>query len=128
MYFAGPVLEHGSEANGITGKNVDAVLAAFEDTYGSAPASPYWAHAYDATTLLLAAIESVSVEKGETLYVDRLALRQEIGATTGLQGIIGILTCDDFGDCGTGRINIYRHLDSNVTDAARLPVVYRFEP
>ena len=128
MYFAGPVLEHGSEANDITGKNADAVLAAFENTYGGAPASPYWAHAYDATTLLLSAIESVAVEKGETLYVDRLALRQQIAVTTGFQAIIGVLSCDDFGDCGTGRINIYHHLDSSITDAARLPVVYRFTP
>ena len=128
MYFAGPVLEHGSEANGITGKNADAVLAAFEDTYGGAPASPYWAHAYDAATLLLAAIESVGVEKGEKLYVDRLALRQEVGVTNGFQGIIGVLSCDDFGDCGAGRINIYHHTDSGVTDAAQLPVVYRFAP
>ena len=73
MYFAGPVLEHGSAANSITGKNAEAVLAAFEKAYGGAPASPYWAHAYDATTLLLDAIESVAVEKGGKLYVDRLA-------------------------------------------------------
>ena len=128
MYFAGPMLDHGPEANGITGENADAVLAAFKDAYGGIPASPYWAHAYDAATLLLGAIESVAVEKGEKLYVDRLALRQKVGATTGFQGIIGVLSCDDFGDCGAGRINIYRHLDSNVTDAARLPVVYRFAP
>jgi len=128
MYFAGPVLEHGPEANDVTGKNADAVRAAFEETYGGAPASPYWAHAYDAATLLLAAIESVAVEKSETLYVDRLALRQEIAATTDFQGIVGVLSCDDFGDCGAGRINIYRHLDTSVTDAAQLPVVYRFEP
>ncbi len=128
MYFAGPALEHGPEANEVTGKNAAEALAAFEDTYGGAPASPYWAHAYDAATLLLAAIESVAVEKGETLYVDRLALRQEIEATNSFQGIVGVLSCDDFGDCGAGRINVYHHLDSSVTDAARLPVAYEFAP
>ncbi len=128
MYFAGPVLDHSPDPNGITGKNADAVLAAFEDAYGGTPASPYWAHAYDAATLLLAAIESVGVEKGGKLYVDRLALRQEVEATTGFQGIIGVLSCDDFGDCGTGFTNIYHHPDLGVTDAAQLPVVYRFTP
>ena len=128
MYFAGPPLEHGPEANGITGKNADAVLAAFKEAYGGAPASPYWAHAYDAATLLFAAIESVAVEKNEKLYVDRLALRQEIGAIAAFQGIVGMLSCDEFGDCGTGRIHIYRQQDSNVTDAAALPVAYEFAP
>jgi len=39
-----------------------------------------------------------------------------------------MLSCDDFGDCGAGRINIYRHLDTSVTDAAQLPVAYEFAP
>ncbi len=126
MYFAGPALEHGPEANEITGKNAAEALAAFKEAYGGAPASPYWAHAYDAATLLLAAIESVAVEKGDKLYVDRLALRQEVAATAGFQGIVGVLSCDDFGDCGPGRIHIYRQTDPNVTDAAELTVVYEF--
>ena len=35
-----------------------------EAIYGGSPVSPYWAHAYDATTLLLSAISSVAMEVG----------------------------------------------------------------
>ncbi len=128
IYFAGPESDHGSNVNVATGKNEDEVLAAFEATYGGSPVSPYWAHAYDATTLLLSAIESVAVKEGGKLYIDRAELREAIGATAGFQGIIGTLSCDAFGDCGTGRLNIYYHTDSSITDTAQLPVVYRFAP
>ena len=128
IYFAGPESDHGSNVNAATGKNADAVLAAFEATYGGSPSTPYWAHAYDATTLLLSAIESAAVEEGGKLYIDRAELRKALGAMAGFQGIIGVLSCDAFGDCGTGRINIYDHTDSGITDTAQLPVVYRFTP
>ena len=128
MYFAGPESDHGANVNAGTGKNADEVLAAYEATYGGSPTSPYWAHAYDATTVLLSAIKSVAVEEGGKLHIDRAALREEIGATASFQGIIGELSCDDFGDCGTGRINIYHHTDTGITDTAQLPVVYQFAP
>lgn len=51
-----------------------------------------------------------------------------MGATAGFPGLIGELTCDAFGDCGTGRVNIYHHTDTSIVDPAQLPVVYRFEP
>ena len=128
MYFAGPESDHGPNVNAATGKNADDVLAAYAATYGGSPTSPYWAHAYDATTVLLRAIKSVAVEQGGKLYLDRAALREELGATTGFQGIIGAISCDEFGDCGTGRINIYHHTDTSITDTAQLPVVYQFAP
>ena len=126
IYFSGPEEGHGSSANSATGKNADAIHAAFESTRGESPATHYWAHAYDATTLLLSAIKSVAVEDGGKLYVDRAALRKEIGATAGFQGITGVLSCDEFGDCGTGHVNIYHHTDSSIADLAQLPVVYHF--
>ncbi len=104
IYFAGPDASHGLNANAATGKHADEILAAFESTYGESPGTLRWAHAYDATSLLLSAINAVAVEEGGKLYVDRAALREEIGATSGFQGIIGVLSCDDFGDCGTGRV------------------------
>ncbi len=128
IYFAGPEPVHGSNVNIATGKSVDEVLAAFAATYGGSPNAPYWAHAYDATTLLLSAINSVAVADGEKLYIDRAALRKALGATANFPGLIGELSCDDFGDCGTGDVNIYHHTDTSITDPAQLPVVYRFSP
>ena len=105
------------------------MLAAHEARYGGqSPVSPYWAHAYDATTLLLSAISSVAMEVGGKLYIDRAELREALWATTGYQGLIGELTCDEFGDCGTGRIYIHHHTDLSITDPAQVPVVYRFSP
>ena len=92
----------------------------------SAPA--YLAHAYDATTILLRAIADVAVADGDTLFIDRARLREALTSTTGFGGITGAISCDEFGDCGTGRLRISHHTDSNVTDIAELPVVYRFAP
>ncbi len=128
IYAAGPEADLGSNINVVAGKSVDEVLAAYEAAYGGFPDTPYWAHSYDATTLLLSAIESVSRREGGKLIVDRNALRRELHATSGFQGLVGTLSCDEFGDCGTGRINIYHHADPSITDPAQLPVVYRFVP
>ena len=128
VYLVGPETDFGSNVNVATGKNADEVLAAYQAQYGTTPASPYWAHAYDATTLLLSAIRSVAMEVGGKLYIDRLALREELGATAGFQALIAELTCDDFGDCAPGRINIHHHNDLSITDPAQVEVIYRFSP
>ena len=127
-YIVGPESAFGGSVNAATGKDAATALAAFHASYGEAPTSPYWAFAYDATTLLLSAIESAAVVEGDMLTLDRAALRATLTATHDFHGIIGTLSCDAFGDCGTGRINVYDHQDSGVTDAASLPVVYRFVP
>ena len=64
------------------------------------------------------------------MYVDHAALREEIGATARFQGITGILSRDDFGDCGTGNVNIYQHQDSTITDprSCRWCTISRREP
>ena len=124
VYLSGHDSHFDANANQITGKDVNALLA----EYQAATDANFFFHSYDATTLLLSAIESVAVEESGKLYIDREALREEIAATTDFQGIIGTLTCDEFGDCGTGRVNIYYHADSSITDVAQLPVEYQFAP
>ena len=127
IYFAGPESDYRSNVNELTGRSGGQVLAAYEARHGGFPESPYWAHAYDATTLLLSAIESVAVEDGDRLHMDRAALRQAVGATN-MDGLVGTVSCDGFGDCGTGRMNIYHHTDTSITDVSRLPVVYVYSP
>ena len=39
-------------------------------------------------------------------------------------GLLGILSCDDFGDCGTGEVSIFQHTDPGITDPAGLEPVY----
>ncbi len=124
VYLSGHEFHFGTNANQVTGKDASTLSSEYE----AASDSNFWYHAYDATVLLLSAIESVAVESGGKLYIDRAELREALGATAGFQGITGVLSCDAFGDCGTGRVNIYYHTDSGVTDTAQLPVVYRFTP
>lgn len=128
VYAAGPEADLGSNVNAVTGKSVDEALAAYDAAYGGFPGTPYWAHSYDAVTLLLSAIETVAIARDGKLIVDRNALRRELHATSGFQALVGTLACDEFGDCGTGRINIYHHTDTSVTDPSQLAVVYRFVP
>ena len=82
------------------------------------------AHAYDATTLLLRAIEEVAVVQGDTLYIDRARLREALTGTAEFSGIVGELSCDEFGDCGTGHLHIVHHTDSTITDVESLEIVY----
>ena len=66
-------------------------------------------------------------EDGDRLHIDRAALREQVGATA-MSGLVGTLSCDPFGDCGTGRMNIYHHTDRSVTDVSKLLVVYVYSP
>ena len=125
LYIASPSLDFSGNTNAATNESADQLLAVYEQEYGEPPATSYWAHAYDAATLLLTAIEQVAVEVGDTLYIDRAALRRALSDTAGFGGLTGALTCDAFGDCGSGGIQIVHHTDIGVTDITQLPVVYR---
>ena len=125
FYFSAPDPGDSGNRNQATGRSADDVLVEFKETNNEEPpATPYWKHGYDATTLLLSAIKQVAVSNGNTLHIDRAALRDALDGTEGFQGILGTLTCDDFGDCGTNRSVIRLHEDSSVTDSSLLPIVY----
>ena len=127
VYFMSPDLGDSTNVNQATGRSAADVLTEFEATYGGPPSSRYWAHGYDAATLLLTAIKQVAVVDGDALYIDRAALRGVLDGTADFQGIIGRITCDEFGDCGTGRSVVHLHMDSGVTDPSLLPIVYKGE-
>ena len=124
MYLASPELDFGSSVNEATGKNGGDLAAAYQEKYNEAPGSVYMAHAYDATTMLLRAIEEVAVAQGDTLYIDRARLREALTSTAEFSGIVGELSCDEFGDCGTGHLHIVHHTDSTITDVEGLEIVY----
>ncbi len=124
VYIASPELQFQNSVNEATGKNGGDLAAAYHEKYNRAPDSAYIAHAYDATTMLLRAIEEVAVVQGDTLYIDRARLREALTGTEQFSGIIGNISCDEFGDCGTGRLRIVHHVDSTVTDLEGLEIVY----
>ena len=127
MYFSGPDLRYGSNRNEITGKSADEFLAQYESEYGEPPSAAFWAHAYDATTMLLSAIDEVSVDEGGTLLIDRAALRAAVDATM-FDGIIGPVSCDAYGDCGAGKITVVHHTDSGDIEAGKQNVIFSFSP
>ena len=124
IYFSAPELQFEHNVNEATGMSGHDLHAAYEETYNEAPTSVYLAHAYDAATILLHAIEEVAVVSGDALYIDRARLRAALTATHDFEGMIGALTCDRFGDCGTGHLRIVHHTDAAITDLESLPIVY----
>lgn len=127
IYAGAPESAPGDYVNEATGESRAQFFAGYQERYGGAHPSAYTPHAYDATTLLLRAIDKAAVSDGDTLHVDRAALRDALSASA-FQGVTGDLSCDEFGDCGSGRVDIVHHTDSLITDVAELPVVYRFAP
>ena len=124
MYFSGPDTRYGGNVNQSTGKTAEEFLAAYEAAYQELPTSSFWAHAYDATTLLLDAITAASyVTDGGALMIDRAGVREFLDNVDGYQGLIGEITCDAFGDCGSQKITVVHHAGTDV-DATMSNVVY----
>ncbi|HLU52129.1 MAG TPA: branched-chain amino acid ABC transporter substrate-binding protein [Acidimicrobiia bacterium] len=126
VYFSGPSLQFEGNQNEVTGISAEDFLANYQETYGEAPSAAFWAHSYDATIMLLMAIDEVAVDNGDgSLTIDRQALRDALNQTS-FQGLIGQIACDEFGDCGSQEIQIVHHQDSSITDATQLDVVFTY--
>ena len=129
MYLAGPDTRFGNNANQSTGRTITEFLDIYEERFGEAPAAPYWAHAYDATVLLLDAIAAASYLDGDTLVVDRQAIRDYLHTVEGHEGLTGTLSCDAFGDCGAGRITVIENLGGEENaEASMSNVVFSYAP
>jgi branched-chain amino acid transport system substrate-binding protein len=95
------------------GDEYQAFLEAYQRTYGEAPRSPFHAYAYDATMMVLAAIEQVAEPTDDgALSIGRQALRDALYATRDFAGLTGNLTCTPHGDCADVRIAVYRVVDA----------------
>jgi branched-chain amino acid transport system substrate-binding protein len=94
MYLSGPY---------VAGEAYDAFLAKWEEVIGGVPPSGFHAHAYDATNLLLNAIEAVAVQGEDgSLVIGRQALRDALNSVVDYEGLTGRLICNETGDCATG--------------------------
>lgn len=118
VYFPAPATPAGP-AN-------DALISAYKMRYGEPPQHFAYPHAYDATNLLLNAIEAVAVKNAKgTLHIGRQALRDALCATSGFEGVTGKLTCDGFGDCGAARFYVLRLTDPTAgIEGVKSNVVY----
>lgn len=113
IYVSGPL---------VSGDAYEKLLAQWVDEYGSDPPSGYHAHAYDATNLLLNAVEAVAiVNEDGGLTVGRQALRDAVAATEDYPGLTGRLTCREdspfAGDCSPGTaLAVFKITEAEVYD------------
>ncbi|MEM7095573.1 MAG: branched-chain amino acid ABC transporter substrate-binding protein, partial [Actinomycetota bacterium] len=128
MFFSGPDVRFGENKNESTGVTADQFLATYEENNGSAPEAAFWGHSYDATALLLDAIEAASYIDGDELVIDRAGVREFMDNVQGYEGIIGTINCDDFGDCGSQKITVIEHLSADDIQASKDNVVYEYAP
>jgi branched-chain amino acid transport system substrate-binding protein len=90
-------------------------LAEHEKKYGMKPEAPFHAYAYDATMMILNAIEKVGVTGSDgSLTIDRMKLRDALYTTKNFKGLTGNLTCDQYGDCADPAIGVYLQTEKNV--------------
>jgi branched-chain amino acid transport system substrate-binding protein len=98
-------------------------LPAYQEQFGTSPVGPFHAQAYDATLMLLDAIDRIAEQADDgTLTIGRTALNDAVAATSGVSGISGTITCRDDGDCAPEpTIAVYLvpdlPLDGGVADA-----------
>jgi len=88
----------------------EAFDAAYEEAFGVAPdeLGPFHAQSYDAAKVILNALAEVAaLDDDGNLVIDREALIAAVRATAGYEGLSGLISCDDKGDCGTGTIAIF---------------------
>jgi branched-chain amino acid transport system substrate-binding protein len=116
MYLSGPYVE---------GDAYQQFLGKWQAKFGGPPPSGFHAHAYDATNLLLNAIEQVAVREDDgTLHVGRAALREALASVSGFSGLTGTLTCNQYGDCATGEaLAIFELSDAEVSGSNWPPAV-----
>ena len=98
IYVSGPL---------VSGEAYEQVLEQWYEEYGSDPPSGYHAHSYDATNLLLNALEAIAIESDDgSIVFGRQAIRDAVTATEDFPGLTGRLTCRGdspfAGDCSPG--------------------------
>jgi len=129
MYFSGPDVRFGDNLNESTGKTAADVLADYETAHGEPPSAPFWGHSYDAAAMLLDAIAAASfVNADGDLEIDKAGVREHLDAIRGYSGVIGIINCDGFGDCGSQKITVIKHDSAADIEASKANVVFEFAP
>ncbi len=129
IHFSGPDTRFGENTNQSTGQSAADVLAAYEAANGEAPSAPFWGHSYDAAALLLDAIDAASFVDGDgNLVIDRAGVREALNGVSSYSGLIGTLSCDEYGDCGSQKITIIEHLDSGDVEGGLNNVTFEFAP
>jgi ABC-type branched-subunit amino acid transport system substrate-binding protein len=119
-----PLLAFPSALSAVTGVTSAQVLERVSSRSGVKEPSGWWAHAYDAATLLLRALEDASlIDVDGSLVISRNELRQVIARLT-FEGLTGTIACDTLGDCSSRRFVVHGHDDASFSELARVPAVW----
>jgi branched-chain amino acid transport system substrate-binding protein len=90
-------------------ERLEAFDTKYKEMFGIMPSDlgPFHYHAYDSAMMLMQAIDKVAeVDADGNLVIDREALIEAVRTTADYDGLTGMLTCDEKGDCGAGSIAI----------------------
>jgi branched-chain amino acid transport system substrate-binding protein len=119
-----PILEFPDAISAVTGMTASQVLERVTARSGVGAPIGWWAYAYDATTLLLRALEDASIiDVDGSLVISRSELRETISRLS-FEGITGTVACDALGDCGAGRFGIAAHDDASISELSGIPIVW----
>ena len=79
--------------------------------------------------MLLDAISAASYVDGDgNLVIDKAGVREHLDGLTGYNGLIGLINCDNFGDCGSQKVTVIHHLDSTDFEGSTANVVFEYAP
>ena len=98
----------------LMGPRYGTFVAAYKTKFGEDPIAGFHANGYDCATALMLAIETVAKTDADgTTYIGRKALRDALMKTTGLDGMSGKLTCDQYGDCGSSNFAVFEYVSGD---------------
>jgi ABC-type branched-subunit amino acid transport system substrate-binding protein len=118
-----PLLAVDDATSSVTGMAAGPVRERISGLLEDGEVSRWWATAYDATVLLLRAIDDVSLVDGDrSLVVSRADLRLALEGAT-MAGLSGRIRCDAFGDCGSPAVEVRLRGVEAATDPTALPLV-----
>lgn len=123
MFFVGPTPPRPTP-------ELERLAVEYRTRYGDQALTGYYVSAFDAASMLFAAIEQVALplEDG-TLRIGRQALRDSMYGTRGFHGVGGIMTCDAFGDCAPQSFDVLRLADVSAgVEGLRRNVVFTYAP
>ncbi len=90
----------------------DAFVERYIETYNEEPPAPFHANTYDATMMMMDAIEAVGyIDDNGDLVVEREALNEYV-STMSYSGLIGDVQCTPEGECLEGQIDFFQVQDA----------------
>ena len=88
----------------------DKFRADYQADYGEEQGklSTFSPHSYDATTIIINALEDVAIEHGDSLIIPHKVLADKVRGTSGYMGLTGEINCTNTGECAAASIRFMK--------------------